>query len=77
MVLKEGEYGELQGFDDMISSVREVDARGAEESQVTHEASNFFFPHQPVHGSGHDLPARGDDGRQPNCSSAAQNSCKA
>jgi hypothetical protein len=27
MVLKEGEYGELQGFDDMISSVREVDAR--------------------------------------------------
>lgn len=27
MVLKEGEYGELQGFDDMISSVREVEAR--------------------------------------------------
>jgi hypothetical protein len=27
MVLKEGEYGELKGFDDMISSVREVEAR--------------------------------------------------
>ena len=27
MLLKEGEYGELKGFDDMISSVREVEAR--------------------------------------------------
>lgn len=27
MVLKEGQYAELKGFDNMISSVREVDAR--------------------------------------------------
>jgi hypothetical protein len=26
LILKEGEYAELKGFDDMISSVREVDA---------------------------------------------------
>ena len=29
MVLKEGEYGELKGFDNMISSVREVEAKKA------------------------------------------------
>lgn len=29
MVLKEGEYGELKGFDDMISSVREVEPKKA------------------------------------------------
>jgi hypothetical protein len=27
MLLKEGEYGELKGFDDMISSVREVEPK--------------------------------------------------
>jgi hypothetical protein len=32
-VLKEGEYGELKGFDDMISSVREVEAREARKAK--------------------------------------------